>query len=209
MPIPRLAFLLTLCASPALAETVTTVPATLTAPPAEWLGPVPHLVIMGKAKGHDLNIQIDDMAKAADVAEFAGKREYLPQDGGGYRYGDFEVSLKAVIDGAERAFELEFENHDLHGLTLPAALALTTENFPKGEAAFLEFSMEWETGAGSVNEELGGYSGTLSLLQDQGTPDGKGLLPDGMIGGHVVAEKDGETVVISFTVPVAEYEIDD
>jgi hypothetical protein len=49
----------------------------------------------------------------------------------------------------------------------------------------------------------------LTVTLDEGTPDDKGLRPDGMIGGFVTAETAGEVVVISFTVPVAEYEIDD
>lgn len=203
-----LSALFALLALPAAAETVTSDARPLAVAPAEWLGATPHLVIMGRVNGHDLNIQITDMAATPGLAEFTGKREYLPRDAG-YRYGDFEVSLKALLGGAERAFELEFENDDFAGHALPRRFALGGENFPKGEKAYLELSMEWETAAGSVNDEIGGYDGTLYLVQDQGTADPKGLLPDGLIGGHVVARKGDETVTISFTVPVAEYEIDD
>jgi hypothetical protein len=50
----------------------------------------------------------------------------------------------------------------MRGLTLPAARALTSENFPKGQAVFLAFSMEWEPAPGSVNKAVGGYSGILT-----------------------------------------------
>ena len=204
----RHAALLCLLASPAFADAVQTDAPTLAAPPSEWLGDAPHLVIMGRLNGRDINIQLTD-ATIASVAEFTGKREYLPGDSGAFRYGDFEVSLKAEIGGVERSFELEFENDDFSSLTLPATLALGSENFPKGNAAFLEASAEWEDATGAVNDEIGGFSGTLVVALDQGTKDDKGLIGDGLIGGHVVAELDGETLVISFTVPVAEYEIDD
>jgi len=204
----RRAALLCLLASPAFADTLATDGPTLTTAPTEWLGPTPHLVIMGTLNGHEMNIQLTDMAATA-VAEFAGKREYLPGDAGAFRYGDFEVGLKATIGGVERSIELEFENDDFASVTLPADFALGAENFPKGNAAFLEVSAEWEDASGSVNDEIGALTGTLSLLLDDGTPDDKGLRADGMIGGLVVAENAGETLVISFTVPVAEYEIDD
>ena len=205
----RLAAVLCLVACPALAESLGTDAPTLTAAPTEWLGPVPHLVIMGTVNGREMNIQLTDMATAAGVAEFAGKREYLPSDAGAFRFGDFEVSLKAQIGGVERSIELEFENDDFSTVSLPSDFQLGPENFPKGPAAFLEFSTEWEDASGSVNDEIGGFGGTLALRLDDGTPDDKGLRPDGMIGGLVKAENAGETVVISFTVPVAEYEIDD
>jgi len=51
-------------------------------------------------------------------------------------------------------------------------------------------------------------TGNLMLSLDTGTADDKGLRADGLIGGYAVAEQGGETVIISFTVPVAEYEID-
>lgn len=198
-----------LLASPAFADTIVTDGPTLATAPAEWLGATPHLVVMGTLNGHVLNIQLTDMAAATAVAEFEGKREYLPGDGGAFRYGDFEVGLKAEIGGVERSFELEFENDNFATIALPAEFSLGAENFPKGNAAYLEVSAEWEDAAGSVNDEIGGFTGTLSLQLDDGTPDDKGLRADGMIGGLVVAENAGETLVISFTVPVAEYEIDD
>lgn len=204
----RLAALLCLTAAPAFADSLATENPALTAPPAAWLGPEPHLVIMGKVNGHDMNIQLTDMA-AAGVAEFTGKREYLPGEAAAFRYGDFEVSLKANIGGIERSIELEFENDDFSAIPLPAALALGAENFPKGNAAYLEFSAEWEDAAGSVNDEIGGFTGTLSLQLDEGTADDIGLRADGMIGGLLVGENAGEMLVVSFTVPVSEYEIDD
>jgi hypothetical protein len=205
----RLAAVLCLLASPALAETLATEAPTLTAAPTEWLGPAPHVVIMGTVNGREMNIQLTDEAALQTVAEFAGKREYLPGDAGTFRYGDFEVALKTTLGGVERSLELEFENEDFAKVALPSDFVLGPENFPKFPGAFLEFSAEWEDASGSVNDEIGGFNGVLTVQMDEGTPDDKGLRPDGMIGGFVQAEKDGQIVTISFTVPVAEYEIDD
>jgi hypothetical protein len=204
----RLAAVLCLVATPTLAEVIATEAPTLSAAPSEWLGPTPHLVIMGTVNGREMNIQLTDPATVAGVAEFAGKREYLPNDDGSFRYGDFEVGLKAEIGGVERSIELEVENDDFAKFALPSDFQLVPENFPKGPASYLEFSMEWEDAAGSVNDEIGAFNGVLSVHLDEGTPDDKGLRPDGMIGGFLSAEKDGQIVTISFTVPVAEYEID-
>ncbi len=208
---PSLSLLLLLSApilaAPAHAETVATGGA-LTAPPAEWLGATPHLVIMGTVDGHALDIQYPDIA-AAGVAEFAGKREYLPGEAGALRYGDFEVALKAVIGDVERAIELEFENHDFAAHPLPATFALQDKEFPEGLLSNLEAELEWESAAGTVNAEAAGWTGTLMLAEDSGSKDDKGLVPDGMIGGLVTAARGADVLVISFTVPVAEYEIDD
>jgi hypothetical protein len=110
----------------------------------------------------------------------------------------------------ERSFELEVENADfLQQRPLPATFDLGGENFPEGARAFLEAAAEWETAESSVNDEVGGWTGTLTLAKDEGTADAEGLVPDGMIGGHMVAENAGDRLVMSFTVPVAGYEKDD
>lgn len=204
------AALLLLAALPAAAEDmVQTAGNNLTAAPTEWLGATPHFVMMGTVNGRSLDIQMTDITAAKDVAGFEGKREYLPGDAGAYRYGDFEVGLKALIGGTERAIELEFENADFAHQPVPTTYTLQGSNFPEGAAAFLEIALEWEDAAGSVNDEVGGLTGTLIVTQETGTPDDKGLIPDGMIGGYAVAESGADKVVISFTVPVTEYEIDD
>lgn len=213
MRLPLVALpVLALCLLPGLAaaqEATVTPGNTLTDAPAAWLGAVPHLVVMGTLNGRVLDIQYPDMAMAADIATFSGKREYLPGEGGAYRYGDFEVALEAVIDGAEKAFEFEFENFDFSAHDLPATFALGAENFPEGAFAFLEAAAEWETATETVNDEIGAWTGTLTVELDEGTADAQGLSGDGLIGGLVVAEQGADRLVISFTVPVAEYEIDD
>jgi hypothetical protein len=114
-----------------------------------------------------------------------------------------------VIGGIERKIELEFENRDFTSHALPADFALQGEEFPEGLRSTLEVETEWEHGGVSVNDEVGGWTGVLSLALDQGTPDDKGLLPDGLIGGFVTATNGAETLAISFTVPVVEYEVED
>lgn len=195
---------------PVLAQEATVTPGNLlAAPPAEWLGDVPHFVMIGTLAGRAVDIQFTDMAAAEGIDSFAGKREYLPGEGGDWRYGDFEVALGAVIEGVEKSFELEFENHDFTQHALPATFTLGGENFPEGLAAFVEVQAEWETEAGSVNDEIGGWTGTLTVVMDTGTLDGEGLVPDGMIGGFMIAENGGDRLVASFTVPVVEYEKDE
>ncbi len=196
---------------PALGQDATITPGNaLTEEPTEWLGPTPHFVLMGTLNGGPVDIQYLDLSSLPDgVAAFSGKREYLPGQAG-WRYGDFEVALQAEIGGVERAFEVEVENRDfLQHRPLPATFALGDENFPEGARAFLEVSAEWETEAGAVNEELGGWTGTLTLAEDSGTPDAEGLVPDGLIGGHMVAERGADRLVMSFTVPVSGHEKDD
>lgn len=183
---------------------------TLAEPPAAWLGETPHLVLMGTLNGRPVDIQFLELSSLPEgVESFEGKREYLPGEAG-WRYGDFEVALQAVIGGVERSFEMEFENADfVQQRPLPATFELGPENFPDGARAFLEAAAEWESEAGSVNDEIGPWTGTLTLAKDDGTADAEGLVPDGTIGGHLVAESGGDRLVMSFTVPVAEYEKDE
>jgi hypothetical protein len=206
--LPALALALTVMSFPAMAADPVATGGALTAAPAEWLGPAPHLVMMGQAAGQSLDIQLTDMAAAAGIEGFEGKREYLPGDGAALRYGDFEVALKALIGGLERSIELEFENADFATHPLPATFTLQDREFPEGLLSNLEVQLEWEGPEGAVNAESAGWTGTLTLLHDEGTKDGSGASGDGWIGGFVLAEKDGERLVISFTVPVVEYEID-
>lgn len=210
----HLALALPLCliALPALsqsaADPVVTNGNALTAAPGEWLGATPHFVLMGTVSGQVLDIQMPDIAVAEGVARFEGKREYRPREGG-FAYIDFEVGLEAVIGGVERKIELEFENANFATQTLPATLMLDTVEFPDGARSNVEIELEWEVGGQTVNAELAGWAGELVLAKDEGTPDDKGLSGDGMIGGFARAELNGETWVLSFTVPVTEYEIDD
>lgn len=208
MRAPRLA--LCLLPLPALAQDATVTSGNaLPEPPAEWLGDTPHLVLMGTLGGRPLDIQLLDIASAEGVAAFEGKREYLPGEAG-WRYGDFEVALQAVIGGVEKSFEMEFENADFtQSRPLPATFELGPENVPEGARAFLEAAAEWETEAGPVNDEIGGWTGTLTLELDEGTADAEELVPDGIIGGHMVAQSGADRLVMSFTVPVTEYEKDE
>ncbi len=203
---------LALCVLPVAAlaqEGTVTAGNTLTESPGTWLGATPHFVLMGTLSGEPVDIQYLDLSTLPEgVAAFSGKREYLPGEAG-WRYGDFEVALQAVIGGVEKAWEIEVENHDLSQHPLPATFELGQENFPEGARGFVEVSAEWETEAGSVNDEIGGWTGILTLHEDSGTPDGEGLVPDGLIGGHMVMEDGGDRLVLSFTVPVAGHEKDD
>ena len=210
----RLLTALCLAAFPAAAmaedalTSVTTADTPLAAPPTEWLGPTPHFVMMGSAGGTAFDVQIADIATLADVAAFTGKREYAP-DGSGYRYIDFEVALEAVLGGIERKIELEFENYDFAGFRDVTRFALASAEFPQGAQSNLELEYEWEAAGTSVNQELAGWTGSLTLHLDAGETDDRGLSGTGMIGGLVIAERAADTLVISFTVPVAGYEIDD
>jgi hypothetical protein len=194
----------------ALAQDATVTPGNmLAAPPGEWLGDTPHLVLMGTLSGRPVDIQYTDIAAASGIDSFEGKREYLPGDGGSWRYGDFEVALSAIIDGVEKSFEIEIENFDFTEATLPTTFTLGAENFPQGAAAFVEIAAEWEAGGISVNDEIGAWTGTLTLVTDTGTPDAEGLVPDGAIGGFLVAQNGSDSLVASFTVSVVEYEKDE
>ena len=173
---------------------------------SQWLGEKPHLVIKGSINGYSFDVEFFDF-DSDDIAEFEGKREYLPQDGG-LRYADFEFTIKAVIAGLEKEIELEFENFDFNDYKAPADFTLQSEEFPKGALSNLEVEFEWEASGTSVNEEVAGWDGTLTLAKDDALGK-KDPFGEGLIGGYVAATKGDDTLSVSFTVPVVEFEIDD
>lgn len=185
-----------------MAETVGN---SLTTAPAAWLGDAPHFVMMGTVNGTVFNVQMMDMTAAAF---FGAKREYRAIEGG-FAYIDFEVALEAEIGGIERQIEVEMENADFTTQALPADFALQQAEFPAGLLSNLETQWEWEAKGASFNEEVVGWTGTLHIHSDTGTRDARGLSGDGTIAGYINAVKGTDTMVISFTAPVAEYEIDD
>jgi hypothetical protein len=173
--------------------------------PAEWLGDTPHLVVMGTLDGQPVDIRFPDIAAAEGVARFEAEREYLPGHAG-WRYADFEISFEAVVEGVETSFQIEVENEDFLQQPAPASFDLVEDRFPEGARAFLEVSAERD---GEDEEEVEGWTGTLTLAEDSGQRDHDMLLLDGTIGGHLVAERGEDRLVLSFTVPVTGFEKED
>lgn len=205
----QLAAALALLAAPAYADPLTstvTEDNVLTIAPTEWLGNVPHIVIMGTIDTYDFDIQMMDLQDDT-IAEIAAKREYIPE-GDMLHYADFEFGVKAVIEGMEKALELEFENNNFSDFDLPAQFILQSKEMPKGALSNMEFEFEWEGSGVSVNEEVAAWDGRLTLEMDTAAGS-KEPAGDGLIGGYVTATKGDDQLIISFTVPVNEYEIDD
>lgn len=179
--------------------------------PTAWLGATPHFVMVGEFGDYSFNVNLPDLAANPDAA-VTGKREYGHNDAGGLALIDFEVAANAVMNDIERTIELEFANADFNTATLPLSFAIEPGvEFPEGAKASLEVQFEWEWVEKSaiVNEEGLIDSGSLDLALNEGTADADGTAANGLIGGFATATKDGKTVAISFTVPVAEAEIDD
>lgn len=188
----------------------TTLGETATAPNA-WLGATPHFVMVGEFGDYSFNINLPDLASMPNAAA-TGKREYGHNDGGGLSLIDFEVAVNAVMNNIERTIELEFANADFNTATLPMSFAIEPGvEFPAGAKSSLEVQFEWEWVEKStiVNEEGLIDSGSLALALNEGNVGADGTAPNGLIGGFATATKDGKTLAISFTVPVAEAEIDD
>lgn len=210
MPRPALAIPLLFLPMAALADASATVTNGngLSAPPTEWLGETPHLVMMGTVNGYAFDIQYPEMTAAPDIAEFAGKREYQI-DGDRLRYVDFEFTFQAVIGGIEKEIELEFENFDFDAEAVPGAFMLQSGGYPRGALSNMEVEFEWKTAGASTDEEVENWDGTFTFALDEGTESDLGTLAGGKIGGHVDASRGEDRIVISFTVPVTEVEIDD
>jgi hypothetical protein len=179
---------------------------TLTAAPTEWLGDKPHLVIMGTVDGKTFDVQVLDITNAA----VAIKREYLLNDSDYSPYREIDFSFEFVQEGIDKAIEGKLTHADFNKLAaLPATFALqSAEEFPEGDKVFTEFEYKWEAGGVTVDGESPDFEGTATLHMDDAfqaaTPNG-----DGMIGGFINATKGDNAYVISFTLPVTEFEVED
>jgi hypothetical protein len=178
---------------------------TLTAAPTEWLGAQPHLVIMGIVDGKTFDVQVLDITNAA----VALKREYLLNDTDYSPYREIDFSFEFVQEGIDKAIEGKLTHADFNKLAaLPATFALqSAEEFPEGDKVFTEFEYKWEAGGVTVDGESPEFDGTATLHMDdafQAAPNG-----DGMVGGFITATKGDNAYVISFTLPVTEFEVED
>lgn len=206
--------LLTLAALPTFAfadpltQTITADNALMDAPSA-WLGAQPHLIIMGATAGEEFDVQITDF----DVEMIHGievKREYLLTDTDYAPYQEWDFGIQIILDGMAKSIEGKLTHADFNDLdALPAEFTLqSAEEYPEGDLIFTEFEYEWEAEGVSVNEELAEWSGTATMNLDDSfkaeTPNG-----DGMIGGYINAQRGADNIVISFTLPVTEFEVED
>lgn len=107
-------------------------------------------MVIGTTGGRTQYLQMSDMAGATGLATFDGWREDLPAEGGVWRFGDFEVALKATIGGVGTSLGFEFENHDLTAHALTATFARQDKEFPKGLLSCCEAQAAWETPEASV-----------------------------------------------------------
>lgn len=179
--------------------------------PTAWLGATPHFVMVGEFGDYSFNVNVPDLSASAD-ASFSGKREYGRDDADALHLIDFEIAANAVMNDIERTIELEFANSDFNTHTIPASFKLEPGvEFPEGDTASLEVQFEWEWVEKStiVNEEGLVDSGTFNFALNEGAANADGIADNGLIGGFATATKDGKTLVLSFTVPVTEAEIDD
>jgi hypothetical protein len=96
--------------------------------PSSWLGEAAHLRLVGRVGAFTFDFDLDAEALAA-AHKFEAKREDL-EDGGGFRYVDFEWASEAVLDGIAKSLEFEFENRDFAAEPVGADYALQFEEFP-------------------------------------------------------------------------------
>lgn len=198
----------TLALADPMMDTVT-VGNTLTAAPTEWLGDTPHLVIMGKVDGRVFDVQVLDLA-AADVGTITLKREYLLNDNDYNPYREMDFAIEFVNEGIAKGIEGKLTHADFNMLAaLPATFALqSAEEYPEGDQIFTEFEYKWEANGETVDAESVEWTGTATVQMDTAfqaaVPNG-----DGMVGAFITATNGENAYVISFTLPVTEFEIED
>lgn len=176
---------------------------TATEAPEAWLGPSPHLVLVGRVNGVDVRVSVNE---GPLLDNLKAKREFQVL-GDQKRYTAFEVSFGALMEGLERELELEFENADFGtrplgedlGLVAQANEELAPEGLD-GPRSNLEFEWEWEDAAASSFASGEVLSAQGRLVRSL---DGEG------IGGWFTATFADGQLTGSFTVPQVEDEADD
>ncbi|WP_162617675.1 hypothetical protein [Yoonia maritima] len=180
----------------------------LTEAPTEWLGEEPHLVIMGTVSSYDFDMQVSDFDKL-DIHELSMKREYLLNETDYSPYQELDFGIEFMLDGMAKQIEGKLVHADFNKLgDLPNTFSLQSEEeFPEGDMAFTEFEFEWEADGRSVNEEIADWTGTATVNLDPA----RGQAPngDGLIGGYINAVNGDNNIVISYTLNVTEFEVED
>jgi hypothetical protein len=182
---------------------------TLTAAPTEWLGDKPHLVIMGMVDGKKFDVQVMDIT-SADISAITLKREYLLNDTDYNPYQELDFGIEFMHEGIPKGIEGKLTHADFNTLAaLPATFALqSAEEYPAGDLVFTEFEYKWESGGVTVDAESADWDGSAVLHMDTAfkaeKPNG-----DGMIGAYITGSKGESNFVVSFTLPVTEFEVED
>ncbi|MQQ10160.1 hypothetical protein GFB49_16955 [Epibacterium sp. SM1979] len=181
----------------------------LTTAPAQWLGKAPHLVVMGTAGGYPFDLQLTDL-NDKNIHDLEVKREYLKTQGSYAPYQEIDLGLQIKLEGVAKTIEAKLTHADFNNLpSLPADFKVQSrEEFPAGSRVFTEFEFEWEGGGKSVNAELANWRGLATVNLDDGYKADEPNA-DGMVGGYINAQRGKDTLVISFTLPVTEFEVED
>jgi len=198
-------------------STIATPDNTLDAPPSEWLGDTPHLVIMGTLAGYTLDIQLMDLSAPVEgvVPQIGFKREYEQRASDSeIRYTQIEVEMEMLIGGLERAIDFQMANANFDQTELSELFTIVPEAniweggvetiLVEGQNTGVELGMEWEDEDSEEDVENVAQSGTVSFALLEGTPDADDITRSGStdrIGGFVnVTTEEGDQLVISFTV---------
>ena len=92
---------------------------------------------------------------------------------------------------------------------MPASFALqSAEEYPEGDQIYTEFEWKWEGNGVTVDGESAEWAGSATLAKDDAfqaaKPNG-----DGLVGAYISASNGEDAYVISFTLPVTEFEVED
>ncbi len=178
----RLPLLLCLLPLPALAQEA----------PAEWLGPEPHLVLVGTLDGQPVNFDL-----RGEDATLEARRVYRPGHAG-WRYAAVEVRL--ATGSEDLVFRLNGEDF----LQMPAPAWVPVAPLPEPANIVGTFAADLLPAGELLDPGAPGWSGTVGLLLDQGERDAEMLLIEGQVGGYLQVAREADELILSFTAPVVE-----
>ena len=178
-----------------------------------WLGPETHIVLSGTINGRGVQLGRPDTFGEGYAWGVTATRRYeyqlgqsgKPWVGATWLYQGIEVQMEAAA-GGHATVTIWLSAMDWSASPAPAAWDLAAVPPALGSAeARLRVRIEWQTDDTLSIEEASDWTGSLTLVRDEGAQEeGTGILSDGRVGGTVDAARGEDRLWISFMAPVDE-----
>jgi hypothetical protein len=207
-PLLFLALTVGLLPPPALAEPLLAFGQDVDAPTA-WLGSDNHVVVQGHLNGREVEIGPPDLGGPGSFATSIGaERRYFYESGPGgwrnstWRYKVIVVTFEVAVEGGLGEVTLVIRNDDFLQSPRPGTYPIVAHRGITGPEVSLRMRAMWQTNDTLSVEEAEGWTGTLTLAEDSGSPDDRGIMGDGRVGGVLEVERGADHLTVSFSAPV-------
>ncbi len=190
-----------------------------TSAPTAWEGQAPHLVAVGRVDGEDIAFTLRGDAANGDVV-YCERNYIVPSVSDASTWSDgylekIELKWDVVVDGIERAYQIELGAHDFSASSDGASLDVVAyDEDAEQTSGAVNAAIEWEWEADGSEFELGAESETGAFVRGTltGTPGADGVvIPDGTgtFGGYLhLTWANGDFLDVTFTAQCGDNDLD-